>query len=51
MVSQIHVYNTELQLTKAHSFDTVAFFGLGCVHKNGIVSSKIYGKEMILIMK
>ena len=45
MVSQMHVYPTELQLNKSHSFDTEAFLDLDVYITNGIVSSKIYDKR------
>ena len=50
MVGQI--YSTELQLNKANSSYTEApFLGLNMSITNGIVSSKIYDKWMILILK
>ena len=50
MVGQI--YPTELQLNKANSSDTEApFLDLNLSITNGIVSSKIYDKRMILILK
>ena len=50
MVGQI--FPTELQLNKANSSDTEApFLDLNLSITNGIVSSKIYDKRMILILK
>ena len=50
MVDQI--YPTELQLNKANSSDTEApFLDLNLYITDGIVSSKIYDKRMILILK
>ena len=50
MVGQI--YNTEFQLNKANSSDTEApFLDLNLSIANGIVSSKVYDKGMILILK
>ena len=50
MVGQI--YPTELQLKKANSSGTEALFlDLNLSITNGIVSSKIYDKQMILILK
>ena len=50
MVGQI--YPPELQLNKANSSDTEApFLDLNLSITNGIVSSKIYDKRMILILK
>ena len=50
MVGQI--YPTELQLNKANSSDTEAsLLDLNLSITNGIVSSKIYDKWMILILK
>ena len=50
MVGQI--YPTELQLNKANSSDTEApFLDLNLSITNGIFSSKIYDKRMILILK
>ena len=50
MVGQI--YPTEFQLNKANSSDTEApFLDLNLSITNGIVSSKIYDKVMILILK
>ena len=50
MVGQI--YPTELQLNKANSSDTESpFLDLNLSITNGIVSSKIYDKRMILILK
>ena len=44
--------NTELQLNKANSSDTEApFLDLNMSIPNGIVSSNIYDKRMILILK
>ena len=50
MVGQI--YPTELQLNKVNSSDTVSpSLDLNLSITNGIVSSKIYDKRMILILK
>ena len=50
MVGQI--YPTELQLNKANTSDTEApILDLNLSITNGIVSSKIYDKRMILILK
>ena len=50
MVGQI--YPTELQLNKANSSDTEApFFHLNLSVTNGIVSSKLYDKQDVLILK
>ena len=50
MVGQI--YPTQLQLNKANSSDTEApFLNLNLSITNGIVSSSIYDKGMILILK
>ena len=46
------IYPTELQLNKANSSDTEApFLDLNLSITNDIVSSKIYDKRMILILK
>ena len=50
MVGQI--YPTELQLNKANSSDSEApFLDLNLSITNGIVSSKIYGKRDVFILK
>ena len=50
MVGQI--YPTEFQLNKASSSDTEApFLDLNLSIANGIVSSKVYDKGMLLILK
>ena len=46
------IYPTELQINKANSSDTEApFLNLNLSIANGIVSSKIHNKGMILILK
>ena len=46
------IYPTELQLNKANFYETEApVFRLNLSITNGIVSFKIYDKQMILIMK
>ena len=46
------IYPTELQLNKANSSDTESpFLDFNLSITNGIVSSKIYDKRMILILK
>ena len=50
MVGQI--FPTELRLNKMNSSDTEApFLDLNLSIKNGIVSSKIYDKQMVLTLK
>ena len=48
----VQIYPTEFQLNKANSSDTEALFlDLNLSIANGIVSSKVYDKGMILILK